>query len=117
MLASDKVKAVKERFRPSFDGHGFIAVSRTSGLRLRNWPYVILRVVRFEIGDDDDVVALSVDDFNEPTAGFVVVRASSLTPIHEIPHGMLKTSNCLYWPSRATGGLRGVMRRIKDANQ
>ena len=117
MFTSDKVKAAAERFRPSFDGNGFIAVSRTCGLRFRNRPYVILRVVRFENGDDDDAVALVADDFNEPTTGFVVVRASSLKPIHEIPHGTLKKSNCLGWPSRATGGLRGVMRRIKNANQ
>ena len=96
------------RFRNSFDGDGYIAVSAPKGDRYRNYKYALIKVIRFT--SDGDAIARGVSD---KSGGFFIVQPDILTPIHEIPPQDLRKRHVLYWPDRIDGGMKAVMRRIK----
>lgn len=96
------------RFRNSFDGDGYIAVSAPEGDRYRNYKYALIKVIRFT--SDGDAIARGVSD---KSGGFFIVQPDILTPIHEIPPQDLRKRHVLYWPDRIDGGMKAVIRRIK----
>ena len=98
------------RFSPSFDGSGFIAVTKPDSLLYRAYRYGLVRVLQFT----EEGAAALVTGIDDTSGGFSEFESAALTPIHEIQPGELRMATCAGWPARNGGGMKEVMRRIKN---
>lgn len=109
MAAKNITGDVIDRFRKSFDGHGYVAVLDRTSARLKKYKYVLVRVIHFT--PDGEALTRQLDD--DSGGGFTIVTDKFLTPIHEIPLSEMRKRNIYGWPNRKSGGMRFVMSQIK----